>query len=270
MVVSGPDEMAMASAILQVIDDRDLRARLGRTARAVAEHEFALGPFQQSLLSTFVRLASHYAPALDDSGPRREGLVRLSGTEGLASAPTDDGLTDRVHYACGRNVLAGWVNIDGYDESFPTGDVPADLSSQIVRVDLTGPHPFPDDWFGLGYSEDFVEHIDQSALASFLCEAYRTFRAGGVLRISTPSLDGILVRHLRGSDWRAADVLREEAYTQWFHKHFLCFEEVDALARHIGWREVRRCTYGQSAVPELALETRPTQADLNLIVELVK
>jgi predicted SAM-dependent methyltransferase len=270
VTVSGPDEMAMASAILQVIVDRDLRARLGATARAVAETELALGPFQQSLLNTLVRLAATSTPIPDWNGPRKEGLVRLAGTDGLRSAPIAEVLTDRVHYACGRNVLPGWVNVDGYDESFPTGDVPADLASQIVRLDLTGPHPFPDDYFRLGYSEDFVEHIDQSGLASFLCEAYRTFRAGGVLRLSTPSLDGILVRHLRGSDWHAAAVLRDEAYTRWCHKHFLCFDELDVMARHIGWREVRRCRYGASSVPGLALETRPTQSDLNLVVELVK
>ncbi len=167
-------------------------------------------------------------------------------------------------------MLSGWLNVDGYDESFPNGQIPDDIGTEIFRLDLTGPHPFPDNFFRLGYSEDFVEHIEQAEFAAFLCECYRTFQPGGVLRLSSPGLEGILRRHLRGSDWKAADVLREEAYTRWWHKHFLCSAEVDAIARHIGWRDVRVVPYGESSIPDLQQDTRPQQADLNLVVELVK
>lgn len=201
---------------------------------------------------------------------RTDGLVPLAGSERVASARLEDVLTDRVHYACGRNVLEGWLNLDGYDESFPSGEVPAEIAGRIYRLDLTGAHPFPDNYFRLGYSEDFVEHITQAEFVSFLCECYRTFAPGGVLRLSSPGLEGILRRHLRGSDWQAAAVLREEAYTRWWHKHFLCLPVVDAIARHIGWREVRSVPYGESDIPDLRQETRPQQADLNLVVELVK
>ena len=152
-------------------------------------------------------------------------------------------LTDRIHYACGRNVLPGWTNVDGYDESFPCGEIPAEIAGTIFRLDLTGPHPFPTNHFRLGYSEDFIEHIDQREFIAFLCECYRTFQPGGVLRLSSPGLEGALRRHLRGSDWQAADVLREEAYERWWHKHFLCFAEVDTIAKHIGWRQVRELPY---------------------------
>ena len=182
----------------------------------------------------------------------------------------EDLLTDRVHYACGRNVIDGWLNVDVYDDSYPYREVLPDGASRIFRVDLTGPHPFPSDYFRLGYSEDFVEHLTQPEFIAFLCECHRTFTPGGVLRLSSPGLDGMLRRHLRGSDHAAAARLRDEVYERWWHKHVPCFEEINLIARHIGWREVRQVPYGESAVPELRQDTRSHQADLNLVVELVK
>lgn len=270
IVATGPDETAMASRLFELLCDPERCAELGANARAFAENDLAPGPIQARTLGRIVRLARMFTPSTEWSGPRTEGLVRLAGSEKAASARLEDVLTDRIHYACGRNVLPGWLNVDGYDESFPSGEVPAEIAGRIFRLDLTGRHPFPDNHFCLGYSEDFVEHIDQAELISFLCECFRTFQPGGVLRLSSPGLEGILRRHLRGSDWAAANVLREEAYERWWHKHFLCLAEVEAIARHIGWRDVRVAPYGESGVPELKQDTRPGQADLNLIVELVK
>jgi predicted SAM-dependent methyltransferase len=252
--------------LAQVIRDQPMRQRMGHAARHAAEHEFPLAAFRQWLLGTFVRAARPPGEA-----PSPSTLLSIDGARQCASRATvEHDLYDRIHYACGRNVWSDWLNVDGFDQSYPGGSVPPDLASRILRADLTGPHPFPDNHFTFGYCEDFIEHIDQSDLASFLCESYRTFKAGGVLRLSSPGLDGILRRHLRGADWQAAQVLRDEAYTQWQHKHFVCFEELDRIARHVGWRLVRRCDYRVSDVPGLALETRDMQADLNLVVELVK
>ena len=116
---------------------------------------------------TFSALAGGRAPAQPSTSPdRKEGLVRLSGSEFASSARLEDVLTDRIHYACGRNVLPGWTNVDGYDESFPCGEIPADIAGSIFRLDLSGPHPFPGNHFRLGYSEDFIEHIDQREFIS--------------------------------------------------------------------------------------------------------
>lgn len=45
---------------------------------------------------------------------------------------------DRIHYACGANVLDGWLNLDGFADFAPTPD-----RASIYSVDLTGRHPFP-------------------------------------------------------------------------------------------------------------------------------
>lgn len=179
--------------------------------------------------------------------------------------------SDRVHYACGRNVLEGWLNVDGFDESFPNGDPDHPQAHRIYRLDLTGRHPFKAGFFRFGYSEDFLEHLDQAESLLFLAECTRCFAPGGVLRLSFPGLAGILRRHFPGPDRAAAEHGVQQAYARWWHKHFYTFDEIDLVARHLGWRDVRAVAFGASEHPELrGLDTRVNQIDLNLIVELTR
>ncbi len=196
-------------------------------------------------------------------------------TPAVAAAETTDEklarlMSDRVHYACGQNVLDGWLNVDGFDESYPNGCVDLQKSARIFRMDITAPHPFPDNSFQWGYSEDFLEHLTQAESMVFLCEAYRTFKPGGVLRLSFPGLAGVLRRHLRSGGHQGATTLISEAYTRWYHEHFYTFESLELVACHIGFSKVTRCDYGHSRHQILKQETRPNQADLNLVVELTK
>jgi hypothetical protein len=187
------------------------------------------------------------------------------------AVPLEGLMADKIHYACGRNVRAGWLNVDGFDESYHYGKVEKNASSQIFFMDLTKAHPFPDDAFRFGHAEDFLEHLDQSEAIIFLCECYRTFQAGGVLRLSFPGLEGVLRRHLRSGNYSGGVACQSEAYTTWWHKHFFNESELELLAHHIGFRGFRKEVYGESSYPELRnIETRPDQVDLNLVCELTK
>jgi hypothetical protein len=105
----------------------------------------------------------------------------------------------------------------------------------------------------------------------FLCEVFRTLRVDGVLRLSFPGLEGVLRRHLRSSDYQGGAACQREAYVTWWHKHFYCAEELELVARHIGFRGFQVMQYGQSSHRELEnLETRPDQRDLNLVCELTR
>lgn len=191
---------------------------------------------------------------------------RSHGQSDLASL-----MSDRIHYACGWNVMNGWLNVDGFDESYPYGKVDEERAKRIYRMDLTQRHPFEPETFRFGYAEDFLEHLDQSDALIFLCEAYRCLRRGGILRLSFPGLRGVLRRHLRSSDYEGAVTCQREAYTSWWHRHFFSAEELETVAKHIGFRRFREVRYGHSKSPELRnLETRPDQADLNLICELTR
>jgi len=189
------------------------------------------------------------------------------GSEGLQLL-----MRDRIHYGCGKNIISDWINVDGFDPaSYPDGTIDAEIAKQIYPVDLTSRHPFADNSFKFGYSEDFLEHLDQAESLIFLSECYRTFAKGGVLRLSFPDLRNVLKRHYLSSDYAGSSKGREEAYTMWNHKHFYCFESLELVCKHIGFREVVTVPFGESVYEALRnLETRQDQIGLNLIVEIRK
>lgn len=85
-----------------------------------------------------------------------------------------DPLPDKIHYACGRNIFPGWLNVDGFDVSYPKGRVPNRYADRIFQVDLARAHPFPDSCFTYAYAEDFLEHLTQAESLIFLKECHRT------------------------------------------------------------------------------------------------
>lgn len=191
----------------------------------------------------------------------------------IHSQPTDlpDPLPGKIHYACGRNVLSGWLNVDGFDVTYPLGTVDQELATGIYQADLTREHPFPEGHFRFGYAEDFLEHLSQAESLVFLSECYRTLRPGGVLRLSFPGLRGVLDFCFKTTVHQEVLQGVHDAYTVWSHEHFYCEETIELVARHLGFSEVAHRAYGESPHPELAgLETRPNQTFFNLFVELTK
>lgn len=178
---------------------------------------------------------------------------------------------DRIQYGCGMKVFDGWLNADAFKAYYAWDQVAKLVKDQIADVELTGRHPFPDNSFRVGYAEDFLEHLDQAESLLFLTEVYRTFQKGGVLRLSFPGLKGVLYRHFKVTNYDVASKGVHDAYTLWTHKHFYCYESINLVARHLGFSACVEVPYGVSSHPELHnLETRPDQADLNLVVELTK
>jgi predicted SAM-dependent methyltransferase len=175
------------------------------------------------------------------------------------------GSNKKIHYACGFQMLEGWLNVDA-ELLFKTQ--PGFVSE---TVNLVAPHPFPDNWFEYGFCEDFLEHLTQSDSMIFLSEAYRTFKTGGVLRLSFPGLEGVLKRHYRGQAYGSYKKGKTDAYTSWDHVHFYSREELTLVCRHIGFRDVKFVNYGESSHgPLKGLDHREDQRDLNIYVELTK
>lgn len=183
----------------------------------------------------------------------------------------EDMLTDRIHYGCGKNILAGWLNVDGFDESYPDGAIESGIAENIFCCNLADRHPFPENYFRFGFCEDFIEHMDQADSLIFLEEAYRTFAPGGVLRLSFPGFENVLKKHFNRADFDTFAAAKRDAYSMWTHKHFYCKEALSIAARHIGFREIRFVDYGISDYSELnGLDTRPEQKNLNIYAELSK
>ncbi len=127
------------------------------------------------------------------------------------------GLT-RIQYASADKLMPGWLNVDLAPEAHIRHVCTVDAIYRCVN--LVQPHPFADDTFEYGFGEDFLEHLEQDEAIIFLCEAYRTLKPGGVLRLSTPSLEGVLVKHYQTSDYGGAVMGQHEAYRMWGHLHF--------------------------------------------------
>jgi predicted SAM-dependent methyltransferase len=178
-------------------------------------------------------------------------------------------LATRINYGCGPKIIADWLNVDWRSAS----SMPAKVRSMLPfyrQINLIEPHPFPDAHFARAFSEDFLEHLTQGQSIIFLCEVYRTMQPGGIFRLSTPGLLGAMRRHLPKANWQGAAGFHHNTYTRWDHKHLYTRDLLEAVAQQIGFSDGHWCAYGQSAHPELLHDTRPDQADMNLVIELTK
>lgn len=175
----------------------------------------------------------------------------------------------KVHYGCGRTPLLGWLNVDYIVESQFRREFGNEFS--YVCANLASLTPFPSNFFQFGFSQDFLEHLDQKDALTFLSECYRCFAVGGVLRLSFPSLEGVLNQHYRSHSGEGALAGGREAYSAWGHRHFFSRAGLATVARHIGFREVLFVNHGESKHAELCgLDTRNNQIGMNTYVELTK
>ena len=165
---------------------------------------------------------------------------------------------DRVHYGSGRVYLPGWLNTD----------IIASGPENYMYVNLVERHPFPDNSFRYAFSEDFIEHIDQASSLMFLLEAHRTLKPGGVLRITTPDLEKVLIKHYRQPDYGSFETGRTEAFTCLGHLHFYSRDSLRTVAHHIGF-DIEFVDGGKSAHAELdGINTRSDMVYLH--AELTK
>lgn len=167
---------------------------------------------------------------------------------------------DKIHYASYTKMIPGWLNVD-LQESGP---------ENYMKVNLVTKHPFPDDWFRFGFSEDFLEHISQFDAILFLIEAHRTLKPGGVLRVSSPDLRYVLRDGFPSHDFATLMDAKERHYDRNRHIEFFTRESLTTVAEHIGY-SVEFVPLGESRHPELrGIDTRVAQAEINLIAELTK
>ena len=174
----------------------------------------------------------------------------------------DDSIKCRkINYACGNVCMEGWLNVDGFKR----------ISDEVLLVDLADRHPFKADFFEWGFCEDFIEHLSQADSLIFLAEVYRTFKPGGVCRLSFPCLDGQIRHGPPFSNYDEATAVKEMYYTQWGHFHLYSKQEFELLCRHIGFSKVEFKEFGGSDHPELrSLEWRDHVEHYNAYVEITK
>lgn len=198
---------------------------------------------------------------------RRPKTLKLYGGDRFSEQADD---LNKIQYACNQKLLSDWINVDMLPKKKALMGKPEN-EYVYFTVDLTQRHPFPSDRFSFAYGEDFLEHLTQADALIFLTEAYRTLAADGTLRLSFPGLEGVLRNHYQIADFDTAVEAKQIAFDDLGHYHFFSREELDTVAKHIGFRDVRFFEFGESNQPELRnMETRSHQTEVNTYVELTK
>lgn len=173
----------------------------------------------------------------------------------------------KLHLGCGSHVLEGWINID-----LET------IDSRVMKCDLTKPLPFMDEEVAFIFSEHFVEHITREQLVRLLTECNRVLQKGGVVRISTPSLEKLVQEYLAGNiqEWQNVGWLPatpcqmlNEGMRSWGHMFVYDYDEMYRVLHEAGFNNIQKVNYRDSSYPDLRnLETRPFHNEI--IVEAVK
>jgi hypothetical protein len=200
-------------------------------------------------------------------GTPRHLVSRLIRNKRMFMRPPRAG--DYLDVGCGLNVRAGFCNLD-YDWR-PGVDICCDITRGL---------PVADGVIAGLFTEHCVEHIAFRSFLFVAAEFYRVLRPGAIVRIAVP--DGAL--YLRNYCDRAALPYAEEdaldgLYTPIMsvnrifraHGHLFIydFETLAAILARVGFKDVRRCSFGTGADPKLLIDT-PARAVESLYVEARK
>jgi predicted SAM-dependent methyltransferase len=152
--------------------------------------------------------------------------------------------SSRLHIGCGDKPIRGWLNIDvksgeGVDAVFD------------VRQGL----PYRDCEYV--FAEHFIEHLELEEAFAFLRCCRDALGASGVLRLSTPNLDWVMLSHYRYGRWlngeeSVADCIGTNmAFHGWGHHFLYNFSTLKELLNAAGFANVEQVFYGESANPDL-------------------
>jgi predicted SAM-dependent methyltransferase len=174
--------------------------------------------------------------------PRQPESITARRARALLRPGTPGGIT-RVQVGSGpKSVLADWWNVDirdfvGVDEI----------------IDATARWP----WSNLDfvYGEHFLEHLSLDGALRFAREAARALRPGGVLRLSTPSLEHVWVTHFRPeADGTSLAAISEtyaanRAFHGWGHQFLYSRAMLERLLTAAGFEDLTFHDYGMSDIP---------------------
>ncbi|NET42669.1 hypothetical protein [Okeania sp. SIO2B3] len=145
----------------------------------------------------------------------------------------------KVQVGCGpHNIMADWWNVD--IRPFPGID-------QVM--DVTKPWPFNS--LEYVYGEHFLEHLSLEGAIAFLNNVWKSLKPGGVIRLSTPSLEWVLSTHFNLSETNPQKRIdstfsMNRAFHGWGHQFIYSKDFLQSLLNNLGWEKVVFCEYGKS------------------------
>ncbi len=186
-----------------------------------------------------------------------------------------------VNVGTGPAGRPNWINVDAF------------LAEGVNCLwDCRYPLPLPDNCARGIFTEHFLEHLEyQTDAPAFLKECLRIMKPGGVIRIIVPDAaaflraycasgwDEMIKLRLSGEDRKdigygicyqtklqVVNFLFRQADE---HKYAYDFETLRKLLEELGFTDVANCAFGESRMPELALDME-WRARESLYVEAVK
>jgi SAM-dependent methyltransferase len=198
----------------------------------------------------------------------------------------------RLNVGCGSTAPATWINIDNSPTVWLAQRpwiwriarrlrlAPDDMldavrwADRIVRADATGGLPFAAGSVDAIYASHFLEHLSRDEAVSFLGEARRLLRPGGLLRVVVPDLTQIVAVYHQASaagDEHAADTFFENLwvvdkgltrYPRWFrplkaflrtdvHRWMYDRASLTALLGQAGFVQIEPRRFLESDIPAL-------------------
>ncbi len=159
-------------------------------------------------------------------------------------APEAAGRPTRLHIGAGQESIPGWINID--NQGLPGVDQVLDVRQGLPFADVASI-----------YAEHFLEHLTLDEGLAFLRECRRVLSPEGVLRLSTPNLDWVVLTHYRGANVSDADGREDclrlnRAFHGWGHRFLYNRVTLAAALATAGFGSMVPCTYGRSERPEFA------------------
>ncbi|HWZ85668.1 MAG TPA: methyltransferase domain-containing protein [Thermoanaerobaculia bacterium] len=160
----------------------------------------------------------------------------------------------RLHIGCGQQAIAGWINID--NQGLPGVDQVLDVRRGLPFADVAAI-----------YAEHFLEHLAFDDGLAFLAECRRVLRPDGILRLSTPNLEWVLMTHYRwqgaSDEERLVDCMNlNRAFHGWGHQFLYNRATLESALRAAGFAGAAFFKYGESDDPGLrGLERHETWED---------
>jgi len=159
----------------------------------------------------------------------------------------------RINMGSSSARIDGWINVD----------LLGDPEGVAIRFDGAKPWPLPDGCAEAVNSEHFLEHLAHDDAPKYFAQAFRVLRPGGVIRTSTPDLEGLVAVYASRDDVALA-THREHGYSardhadlvnnyvySWGHRHIYDFGSLEALLEGAGFAEIERASFGISRHPVL-------------------
>lgn len=211
----------------------------------------------------------------------------------------------KVNIGCGANPTVGWINMDnspaiklanssfkykiakylGLLNSSQIENIEWNRANSIQFADATKPLPFVDSSVECIYTSHMFEHLSRDGAKSFLKEALRVLKVGGILRIAVPDLRLEINKYLESED--ADDFMRsilvEAPRINTFKEKILLFitgyrhhqwmydgKSVSKLLKQNGFVDVEVCTKGYTKIAKPTSLNLYERSESSVYIEGVK